>query len=147
MQLKINKPSADITEKIDAFMTEFEEQTVPHPFMNFCRVLCGPNREMDGVVIEVSKSFGTINLGMIQALTTGIGEGSRGLRFLIALADKHDVSITGGVKRLGTAGLKTASLKAWYKRNGFAVSPVGDLLRRPFGANTATKKVKSLFSS
>ena len=67
----------------------------------------------------------------IQSIRTleqyrGNGSGSRGLKFLTALADKHKIKLYCVIDPFGDKPRMTKpQLKAWYKRNGFVLT--GDL--------------------
>lgn len=128
---------------LDSFMKDFVEKTVDHPFCRHLRILCGPDPDKHGVVFELSAWDGAIHLSLIQSLVSGIGEGRRGMNFVKDLADKHQVAITGSIKRLGNEGLTTADLRSWYKRNGFQVAANGDIKRPVGGAKPPAKKTKA----
>ena len=51
--------------------------------------------------------------------------------WLIDLADKHQVTLTGNVKRVGDEGLTVNQLRRWYKRNGFHVNRHLEMQRPP----------------
>ena len=62
------------------------------------------------------------------------GHGSRYLRELLEIADKHQVPVECTVKPFGAqeprTKMGTRDLKAWYKRHGFVQVPKRQTLRR-----------------
>ena len=98
---------------LDAFMDEFHSSTAAHPFSPHLAVF------ENCVVFEVKPFSGLILFGLIQTLNKGQGDGSRALQWLIDLADKHQVTLTGNVQRVGDEGLTVNQLRRWYKRYGF----------------------------
>ncbi|MFN9114349.1 MAG: hypothetical protein ACK5XN_30165 [Bacteroidota bacterium] len=108
-------------DRVEAFMEEFLAETQPHPFSPRIR-LHGPGV----VLLEVCKFAGTVRLGSIQSnMEPGMGHASRTLDWLLRLADKHRVEISGFVEPFGTRDgrLKVRALLAWYKRHGFQTLP------------------------
>ena len=104
-------------DKVEAFMQEFESLTQP----------VGSNRVLSrygnyGVFgLTPHAHSGDVNLDIIMAWDKGIGNGSIALQWLLSLADKHGVDITGRIERQGDNGLSTVELRRWYKRHGFKV--------------------------
>ena len=77
-------------------------------------------------------------LELIRAETKGKGHGSKALRKLCELADKHKISISGQCApcSLDGAGLDWNQLTAWYERHGFKFDSSGiDMCRKPPRAN------------
>jgi hypothetical protein len=144
MKITLTNKSNELKVNLEKFLSEFENETSPHPFDRKCRILQGKNTDSDGVVFELSSWNNSIHISMIQALKTGIGEGSRGLSFLTELADKHEVPMTGIAKRVGETGLPTATLKAWYKKNGFKVASNGEMNRPVDGYKVSSEKIKKV---
>lgn len=105
----------------ETFMAEFNAQTDPHPTLPDRRVYLGV------VMFEVSAYLGNVHLGEIIALEKRMGYGTTALHWLCELADKHQVVIEGRAfplkKTGGGVGLNMEHLVAWYRRNGFQVSP------------------------
>ena len=76
----------------------------------------------DYAVTELSPSSRGIHLSDIRSLQPGAGGGTRALKELKALADKHNVPITGTAvayhrdpKYIGSS----TELRDWYKKHGF----------------------------
>lgn len=112
---------------LDAFMEEFYSSTAAHPFSRHLSVF------ENCVVFEVKPFYAVdvIRFGFIQTLYKAQGDGSRALQWLIDLADKHQVTLTGNVKRVGDEGLTVNQLRRWYKRNGFHVNRHLEMQRPP----------------
>jgi hypothetical protein len=116
---------------LESFMQEFDELTHPNPLNNRESV------HDQTVAFEVKIFDGCIRLANIRSLDPGLGFGTLGLLWVCALADKHDVFITGTAIPTGNKNqkgrLKKTALKAWYKRHGFTVSSRGDIRYTPAG--------------
>jgi len=110
---------------LDAFMDEFHSSTAAHPFSRHFSVF------ENCVVFEVKPFVDVISFGFIQTLYKAQGDGSRALQWLVDLADKHQVTLTGNVKRVGDEGLTVNQLRRWYKRNGFHVNRHLEMQRPP----------------
>src|SRR3974377_435549 len=112
---------------LGSFMDEFHDLTVVNPFNH---------RESvwnDSVVFEIAIFIHAIRLSNIHSLKPREGNGTLALIWLTALADKHDVCITGVAMPTQTKRMNKTELKAWYKRHGFAVTPSGDIRYTPAG--------------
>ena len=112
------------------FFKDFRSGTVPHPWHPRMAIW------NESVGIELSAFAGHAHLSsIISFMHKNVGEASRALKWLCALANKHGVTIDLDVKPLKNAGaaqgknLNKAQLIAWYKRNGF-VSKGGDSMER-----------------
>lgn len=111
---------------VATFITEFDELTQRNPLNHREGVWD------NSVAFEVSIFDGCIRLSNIRALRPGVG--TLGLEWLMALADKHDVFVTGTAKPTGpNPRLNKTALKAWYRRHGFTVSSRGDVRYTPAG--------------
>lgn len=110
---------------LDAFMEEFYSSTAAHPF--------NPHLALfeNCVMFEVKPFAGLILFGFIKTFNKGQGDGSRALQWLVDLADKHQVTLTGNVQRVGDEGLTVNQLRRWYKRNGFHVNRHLEMQRLP----------------
>jgi hypothetical protein len=78
-----------------------------------------------------------VHLALIMALHKGRGDGGRALRWICALADRHQVTLVGHIERGGDTGLSTRELRRWYKRHGFHCDRQLRLTRRPAGEGIA----------
>lgn len=68
----------------------------------------------------------------IRSLNPGRGEGSQGLDWLCALADRHQVRLQGIIEPFGFGPrLNEAQLEAWYLRHGFEVTNGYYIERKP----------------
>jgi GNAT superfamily N-acetyltransferase len=63
----------------------------------------------------------TIGFRQITSRRHGKGYGSECLDWLVGLADKYSVGITGWVQANGDEHLTFGQLKAWYSKRGFTV--------------------------
>lgn len=104
-------------ENLAAYRKDLWAQTSGYPFDRRARVL-------DEDAIIVAHPFdGRIYLSFIHSVEMGKGQGTKGLKFLIGLADKHGVEIKLEVKPVGKGGLNKRQLISWYKRHGFKQQP------------------------
>lgn len=67
----------------------------------------------------------------ITSVEKGKGNGSRALRLICELADRHNVTIMATVEPLHTDGLSKADLHRWYRRAGFVRILADDIERAP----------------
>lgn len=115
------------------FMDEFHSISTPHPMNHHARVI-------DGVTVHASEHGGEIHLHDIQ--TQGVsakGSGSKVLRKLHGIADKHNVIISGHAKAYSTDPHHITSQKKltdWYKGHGYVIGQGSDkdgysIKRRP----------------
>lgn len=109
-RLKISSPKA----KHKSFVRDFWGMTYPHPFDERIRIL-------DNVMIQLSPTSDDIHIQDIRALEQGKGTGTKALKKITDLADKHNVVL--GLFPVGYASTSDASLRSWYKRAGFEPSP------------------------
>lgn len=110
-----------------SFFSEFDELTARNPLNNRASVWD------NAVALEVKPFDGCVRLSNIRSLQPGRGDGTRALLWLMALADKHDVFITGAAKPTGAKRLTKTALKSWYRRHDFAVSSKGEIRYTPAG--------------
>lgn len=104
-------------DRLDAFMAEYWGGTAAHPFSRGVS-LYGSNV----VMLEVNKFAGTIRLNSIQSnYEPGKGHATEAMKWLMGLADKHGVTITGTVKAFGPKENRptTKELLDWYLKLGF----------------------------
>jgi hypothetical protein len=74
------------------------------------------------VAFELRPHYTWVTLGKIRALTPGRGDGSAGLDWLCALADKHRVRLEGIVEPFGDNPPMTEwQLDRFYERHGFTI--------------------------
>lgn len=108
------QPSAR-KEALANFMQDFEKGTTQHPSSPHLRLL------EKKASFEVSVFGGAVRLSYIGVLSVGKGGGTRALRWLLALADKHGVEVRGTIHRVGREGLSARALRLWYGRHGFKI--------------------------
>ena len=114
---------------LDAFMKEYHEHTTQHPWSPRMSVW------QDKVMAEVSKWQGRIHISSIMSLEKNKGHSSEFMKWLTALADKHQVTMDLDVHPIKNAGnkdgkdLNKTQLRAWYVRNGFK-KVSGDYMER-----------------
>lgn len=109
----------------DAFMAEYVELTQPNPLHNRERVWDYQGQLV--VCFELQVFGGAIRLSNIRSLQPRKGFGTLALLWLVELANKHNVSITGTASPTDKAQLNKSALKKWYERHGFMVSRRGEL--------------------
>ena len=105
------------TPGLDEFMDDFISQTEENP-MNPRERIYG------GCGIQAYKFGRNIHIGMIRALEPRRGHSERTLRWLISLADRHQVPLEGEVKamQVDPRHMDQRSLEAWYARAGFRLN-------------------------
>lgn len=108
----------------DEFMREFIANTTQHPFNSSARIIG------DAHVVVFHDGDG-VHIKDIQSHQPGSGAGSRALRYVNSLADKHKLPVNLYAK--GYASTKTSQLKNWYKRHGFVPDDDGaqEMTRAP----------------
>jgi hypothetical protein len=99
----------------ESFMSDFHSMTAAHPWAWHLSVLD------NYACLEIKPFDGKILFGYITTLERGKGHGTKALRWLTDLADKHNVELVGHIERKGDEGLTTNQLRQWYKRHGFKV--------------------------
>ncbi len=102
-------------ENVAAFMQDFHAMTDAHPFAGHLSVLD------NYACFEIKPFDGKILFGYVTTLERGKGHGTKALKWLLDLADKHGVTLVGQIQRMGDEGLTTVELRRWYKRHGFKV--------------------------
>lgn len=118
-------PDAGGTNHLGEFMSDFEAMTEHNP-------LTKSGRLYGNVRLGVYPSHGSIRIGDISvAGDRGEGAGTKALKMLIGLADKHGVKLTGtAVAYADHVGKQQATerLFRWYLKNGFdgGVNAAGD---------------------
>lgn len=112
VKLAVKKPD------LEKFMEDYLTSTAEHPF--------DPSSSVHGdyATTEVNPFDDEIHLSSIQTLKPKQGGGTRALNELTALADKHNVPITGIAKTYSNNPEHIQSntkLRNWYKKNGFEI--------------------------
>ncbi len=110
---------------VQGFMDEFLGVTQENPVDDRERVLG------DAVFFQLRPFPSAVRLCNIRVASPGCGTGTKGLIWLLSLADKHGVSLVGEAEPTGACELDAASLRAWYRRHGFLVSSRGDIEYTP----------------
>jgi len=116
---RIKLGSRETLPGIKSFMEDYQASTKQNP-LNTRSVVHG-----DYATSEISPSGRDIRLSDIRSLQPGQGGGTRALKELTALADKHNVPITGtaSVYHSGSKYINSSKkLRDWYKKQGFTVS-------------------------
>ncbi|RLD65623.1 MAG: hypothetical protein DRI98_14550, partial [Bacteroidetes bacterium] len=108
-------PDSGGANHVAEFMADYEAGTTPNPLDDKARLY-------GNVKISLSPMSGGVRLSDINAAGARVGDGSKALKFLISLADKHDINI------MGTAQAYSASpdekeqesdrLLRWYHKHG-----------------------------
>jgi hypothetical protein len=111
---------------VEAMLEEYVATTVPNPVGRGRVVNVGPDA---WALVDLWPGGGRVWLKEIRAIEFGKGHGTAALRFVLALADKHEVTVQLQAHRIMTIdrkfGLSTAQLKRWYARHGFRRSGSG----------------------
>ena len=108
-----------------SFMHEFLAATRANPLDERERVL------QDATFFQIRPFESTVRLSNIRTVNPGCGAGTEGLRWLLSLADTHQISILGDAEPTGHCSLDAAALRAWYRRHGFEVSSRGAIEYTP----------------
>lgn len=104
-------------EKHDAFMKNLHSTSKEHPFNHRMRIIGKAS-------VHVSPGPDGIHLHDIVSHDRNSGAGSKALKHLTSLADKHKVSISG-IADAYEDRKHTGRLKNWYVRHGFTADPNG----------------------
>jgi len=111
IRLSSPKPSR----RIDDFLDEFWKISDPHPFSSSTRILHNAS-------IKLYPVSNKIHLEDIKSLLPNSGSGTKAMKRLISLADKHSVVIEGFAKAYSDDEryiTNTNELVRWYKKLGF----------------------------
>ena len=106
------KPSPEV----EAFLRDLYEASYPNAFSNdpSSRILASAH-----VRVEVTPMYGGIRIDELEAGSRGQGEGTKALRFLTGLADKHGVSLFLQAHPFGDEHMSLEALERFYRRHGF----------------------------
>lgn len=125
--------------RLTAFMEDLWQHTHPHPWTRGARLT-------SNAIIECRPLWDTIRVSSVQTVEPKSGGGKEAMELLCALADKHQVVLTGTAKKFGTdkSYMTTKSLKAWYPRFGFKMGRGNaqdgyDMRREPQAPGTVTE--------
>ena len=110
------KPRA-VSPAVEAFLRDLFDASYPLPFKNASRT----ERVLTGIeaVVEVTPQHGGIHVDEVRALTQKQGEGTKAMRFLTDLADKHGVELYLYAKPFGHEAMDLDNLVRFYRRHGF----------------------------
>lgn len=73
----------------------------------------------------------TVVLCAVRALPCGQGNGTRAMRYITDLADRHGVAITGYIRPFASKALNVRELQRFYRRHGFSVDRHNNIRRAP----------------
>lgn len=110
---------------LDSFMAEWFEKTWDNPMNHRERIVHWDKvKGIDSfVVVELGSFDNKIHISSIQVLPAsgrGAGLASIGLKFILDLADKHQVELDLEPHEFGGKGLSNDELGNWYARAGIA---------------------------
>jgi hypothetical protein len=115
-------PDAGGTNHVESFMSDFIDNTEIHPLNNKSRIY-------DGVELQVAPRGGRIRLSGIGVIDTGAltrdkgefgkGKGTKALKMILSLADKHGVEIELSAMTYKDKGMDENQLMRWYAKHGF----------------------------
>lgn len=134
------KDDADLTQRFDAFMSEYESMTEYAPLGVYGDRFwfMGEIDDKYCLVVTNLRVFdGAIHFGSIQTVPPDLcekrGFASTVMNQIVALADKHRVPITLDPHPFGQKSITKKGLTAWYKRAGFEKKrgTYGMMIRRP----------------
>ena len=110
------KPRA-VSPAVEAFLRDLFDASYPLPFKNASRT----ERVLTGIeaVVEVTPQYAGIHVDEVRALTQKQGEGTKAMRFLTDLADKHGVELYLYAKPFGNEAMDLDNLVRFYRRHGF----------------------------
>jgi hypothetical protein len=137
------KPRA-ISPAVEAFLRDLFDASHPLPFKNASRT----ERVLTGIeaVVEVTPQYAGIHVDEVRALTQKQGEGTKAMRFLTSLADKHGVKLSLYAKPFGHEAMDLDNLVRFYRRHGFREMEEEDedgegveMMRWPRRQNPASK--------
>jgi hypothetical protein len=102
---------------VEAFLRAFFDASYPSPFSPNERT----ERALSGIdaVVEVTPQYAGIHIDRLRALTRKQGEGTKAMRFLTSLADKHGVKLSLYAKPFGSEPMNRDTLVNFYRRFGF----------------------------
>jgi hypothetical protein len=129
---------------VEAFLRAFYDASYPSPFSPNERT----ERALSGIdaVVEITPQYAGVHIDEVRALTKKQGEGTKAMRFLTDLADKHGVELYLYAKPFGNEAMDLDTLVRFYRRHGFREMEEEDedgegteMVRRPRRQNPARK--------
>jgi hypothetical protein len=129
--------------KIDSFLNDYHKSTEAHPWDNKTRLVNGE------AALQVSPQDGQIHIHDILSFAPatynnqGLGGGSKALRLLTNLADKHGVELNLTPQAYSNKGLSDEQLHAWYSRHGFKDDEWGGMVRKPKTSNIIKEEAQA----
>jgi hypothetical protein len=115
VRIKLGQRHKNGSPRVQAFINDFLENSDPHPFNSRARIF-------QGTTIELSPDNYEVHLSDIQSLKPQSGAGTKAIKAILKLADKHNVNINAHAKAYASHGnfLKdTEKLVKWYVKMGF----------------------------
>ena len=110
------KPRA-IRPEVEAFIRDLFDASYPNPLGGSThteRILSGIE-----VLVDVVPEHNGVHIDRLRALTRKQGEGTKAMRFLTSLADKHGVKLSLYAKPFGSEPMNRDTLVNFYRRFGF----------------------------
>lgn len=110
---------SDHSDRSKSFMHDLHKSSKPH--YNY--------RKLDNASVEVSGGYDGIHLHDIISHDPESGAGTKALKHLTKLADKHKVPISGYAKAYSKEDGHIHShkeLKGWYQKHGFEIGKGSD---------------------
>lgn len=101
--------------RAQAFMDEYHSDSQEHPFAHTARIL-------HGAVVEASKDGNEVHIHDIRTTSPRSGAGTKALKHLTNLADKHNVKLNLFAKAYSNSPdhiNNTERLVKWYEKHGF----------------------------
>lgn len=112
VRIRLGKTKGEQAQK---FMVDFADDSDEHPFNPAARIL-------HGSVVHVSRDGNQVHIHDIQTLAPKSGAGTKALKHLTSLADKHGVKLNLFAKAYSNRPehiRATPKLIKWYEKHGF----------------------------
>ncbi len=129
-------PDSGDVNRVQAFMSDYKAATKSNPLSDHARMY-------GNVRLSIAPMKGGIHLADINATGARTGDGLKALKFIISLADKHGIEVSGTAKAYSAPThdkeQESDRLRSWYRRLGRGkVSDSGreggyDLVYKPRG--------------
>lgn len=117
---------------VKAMLDEWWKATQPHPFDRRLRIW----NDAIGLWLRPGEDKEAELMTIMTFVDKNQGEGSKALKWVCDLADKHGVDLTLNVSPIKNAGSRTGKnlnkkeLTSWYAKNGFVKDKVYDMRRK-----------------
>jgi hypothetical protein len=117
IRIKLGQRHKNGSPAVQKFMKAFMEASDPHPFDHNSRVF-------GGTTIHLSPDNYEVHIHDVQSLNPKSGAGTKAMKALLKLADKHHVNLNAVAKAYAKHGdyiKDTEKLVSWYRKLGFDI--------------------------